>query len=166
MPHVSHLTNLIVKHCHEAVSHEVIDITMNLVAQRFWVVKCTSVVCRVIKDCMHCRCKFAKPQEQVMADFPFARLQLNTHPFACTGMDYFGPLIIRIKRSKVKRYGCLFTCLTSRAIDLEVAIDLTSVAFINVLRRFLCRRELVNHMFSDNGTNLVEAVKTLRKCIN
>ena len=86
---------------------------------------------------MHCRRMFAKPQEQVMADLPFARLQLNTHPFACTGIDYFGPLMIRIKRSKVKRYGCLFTCLTSRAIHLEVALDLTSDAFINVLRRFL-----------------------------
>ena len=110
MPHVSHLTNLIAKHCHEAVSHGGINMTMNLVAQRFWVVKCTSVIRRVIKDCMHCRRKFAKPQEQVMADLPFARLQLNTHPFACTGVDYFSPLMIQIKRSKVKRHGCLFTC--------------------------------------------------------
>ena len=166
MPHVSHLTNLIVKHCHEAVSHGGINMTMNLVAQRFWAVKCTSVVRRVIKDCIRCRRKFAKPQEQVMADLPFARLQLNTHPFACTGVDYFGPLMIQIKRSKVKRYGCLFTCLTSRAIHLEVAIDLTSDAFIDVLRRFLCRRGPVNHMFSDNGTYLVGAVKILRECIN
>ena len=87
MPHVSHLTNLIVKHCHEAVSHDGINVTMNLFAQRFWVVKRTSVIRRVIKDCMHCRRKFVKPQEQVTADLLFARLQLNTHPFACTGVD-------------------------------------------------------------------------------
>ena len=76
--------------------------TMNLVAQQLWVVKCTSVIRRAIKDCMHCRRKFAKLQEQIMADFPSAGLQLNTHPFACTEVDYFGPLINRIKRSKVE----------------------------------------------------------------
>ena len=82
---------------------------------------------------MRCCRKFAKPQEQAMADLPSARLQLNAHPFACAKVDYFGHLMIRIKQSKVKRYGCLFTCLTSRAIHLEIAIDLTSDAFINVL---------------------------------
>ena len=99
MLHVSHLTNLIVKHCHEAVSHGGINMTMNLVAQPFWIVKCTSAVRRVIKDCMHCRRKFAKPQEQVMADLPFARLQLNTHPFACAEMDLL--LISRLKDKKL-----------------------------------------------------------------
>ena len=76
--------------------------TMNLVAQRFWVVKCTSVVRRVIKDCMRCRRKFAKPQEQIVADLRSAGLQLNTHPFACTEVDYFGHFMIQINRSKVR----------------------------------------------------------------
>ena len=41
---------------------------------------------------LHALChKFAKPQEQVMADLPFACLQLNTHPFAHTGVDSLGP---------------------------------------------------------------------------
>ena len=73
MPHVSRLTNLIAKHCHEAVSHDRINMTTNLVAQRFWVVKRTSVIRRVIKDCMRCRRQLAKPQKQIMANLSSAR---------------------------------------------------------------------------------------------
>ena len=100
-----------------------------------------------------------------MAEFPPARLQMNSHPFAYTGVDYFGPLIIRQKRSNVKRYGCLFTCLTTRAIHLEVSVDLSSDAFINALRRFLSRRGPVVHIYSDNGMNLVGAERILRESI-
>ena len=75
-----------------------------------------------------------------MADLPPSRLQIDTHPFAYCGVDYFGPLLVKQRRFQVKRYGCLFTCLTSRAIHIEDAMDLTTNAFINALRRFLSRR--------------------------
>ena len=90
---------------------------------------------------------------------------MNSHPFAYTGVDYFGPLMIRQKRSNVKRYGCLFTCLTTRTVHLEVSVDLSSDAFINALRRFLSRRGPVVHIYSDNGTNLVGAERILRESI-
>ena len=63
-----------------------------------------------------------------------------------------------MKRSVVKRYGRLFTCMTTRAIHLEVAYDLSTSAFINALRRFVSRRGPVQHIFSDIGTNFVGSV--------
>ena len=101
---------------------------------------------RVLANCMYCRRRNAKPGEQIMAELPPARLQMNSHPFAYTGVDYFGALMIRQKRSNVKRYGCLFTCHTTRAVHLEVSVDLSSDAFINALRRFLSRRGPVVHI--------------------
>ena len=101
-----------------------------------------------------------------MADLPPSRLQIDTHPFAYCGIDYFEPLLVKQRRSQVKRYGCLFTCLTSRAIHIEVTMDLTTDAFINALRRFLSRRGPVLHFFSDNGTNFVSAEKTLREALH
>ena len=114
---------------------------------------------------MHCRQRYEKPGSQKMADLPPSRLQIDTHPFAYCGVDYFGPLLVKQRRSQVKRYGCLFTCLTSRAIHIEVAMDLTTDAFINALRRFLSRRGPVLHFFSDNGTNFISAEKTLREAL-
>ena len=163
LPYSSHLTNLIIYDSHCVTGHGGINMTLNHLTNRFWILHCTTVVRRVLKSCVHCKRRFEKPGSQLMADLPPARMQINSHPFAYCGVDYFGPLTVRQKRSRVKRYGCLFTCLTTRAIHLEVASDLTTDAFINALRRFLARRGPILHLFSDNGTNFVSAEKTLRE---
>lgn len=42
-------------------------------------------------------------------------------PFSFVGIDYFTPLIVKAGRTLLKKYGCLFTCLTTRAVHQEVA---------------------------------------------
>ncbi|XP_042204306.1 uncharacterized protein LOC121853981, partial [Homarus americanus] len=47
--------------------------------------------------------------------------------FAYTEVDCFGPFIVKQGRKQMKRWGCLFTCLTTRAIHLDLlsALDAT-----------------------------------------
>ena len=66
----------------------------------------------------------------------------------------------------VKRYGVLFTCLTTRAVHIELAHSLSTDSFVNALRRFISRRGQVREMRSDNGTNFVGAERELRDEIN
>lgn len=98
-----------------------------------------------------------------MGDLPSFRVTPDEPPFHCTGVDFFGSLSIKQGRSTVKRYGCLFTCLNSRAIHLELAYDLSASSFINVLKRFMCRRGCPSKMYSDNGTNFVGAARELKQ---
>ena len=71
-----------------------------------------------------------------MASLPQSRLQAFTPPFYNTGVDYFGPLLVKERRSALKRYGCLFTCLVTRAVHLEIAHSLETDSFyIMALRR-------------------------------
>jgi hypothetical protein len=100
-----------------------------------------------------------------MADLPHNRVNPGAPPFTCVGVDYFGPFIIRERRSLVKRYGVIFTCLAIRAIHLEIARTLDTNSFIMALRRFISRRGQVKEIRSDNGTNLVGGEKELRLVI-
>ena len=79
-----------------------------------------------------------------------------------TGVDVYGPYVVKNYRSEIKRYGVLFTCLTSRAVHIEMLHNLETSCLINALRRFQCRRGEVRKYFSDNGTNLVGAEKELK----
>ena len=59
-----------------------------------------------------------------MADLPEERVTPYKPPFKATGVDYFGPLEVKQRRSKVKRYGCIFTCLSVRAVHIEIVHSL------------------------------------------
>ena len=77
-------------------------------------------------------------------------------------MDYFGPLEVAYGRGRsVKRYGALFTCLTTRAVYLDLAKSLSTEDFLLVLRRFLSFYSKPESIHSDNGTNFVGAEKEL-----
>ena len=86
-------------------------------------------------------------------------------PFTFTGVDCFAPFEVRRGRSKVKRYGVIFTCLALRAVHIEVMSSLDTESFINALRRFVTRRGLAEEMRSDNGGNFVRGERELRKAI-
>uniref|UniRef100_A0A5S6QXK4 Integrase catalytic domain-containing protein n=1 Tax=Trichuris muris TaxID=70415 RepID=A0A5S6QXK4_TRIMR len=100
-----------------------------------------------------------------MGDLPSCRVDLTLPAFTNTGVDLFGPIEVNVLRSKVKRYGCLFTCMSSRACHLEVAYSLDVNSFINCLRRFIARRGCPLRIFSDNGKNLVAAERLLRQIV-
>ena len=103
-----------------------------------------------------------------MGNLPKERLWLEEHPFTYTGVDFFGPFNVKYTRgtrstkATIKRYGVLFTCLTIRAVHLEIAGDLSTDKFMLALRRFIARRGKPKIMMSDNGTNFVGANKELQ----
>ncbi|XP_063711366.1 uncharacterized protein LOC134839674 [Symsagittifera roscoffensis] len=55
------------------------------------------------------------------------------------------------------------TCLTTRAVHLEICQDQSSDDFINTLRRFFARRGQLAKIVSDNGTNFTAAEKELNR---
>ena len=71
--------------------------------------------------------------------------------------------MVKICRSEVKRYGCLYTCFTTRAVHLEMLNSLETDSFLNSFRRFVARRGLPTKVWTDNGTNFVGAKTELYK---
>jgi len=101
-----------------------------------------------------------------MSSLPEDRLEPNGWPFKYTGLDYFGPLYSTIGRRTEKRWVALFTCLTTRAVHLEIAHDLSTDSCIIAVRNFMCRRGPVVRLRSDNGKNFIRANREARKFID
>ena len=83
-------------------------------------------------------------------------------------MDFAGPFITIQGRGKrrQKRYLCLFTCLATRAVHLEMAFGLDTDSFMNAFYRMSSRRGVPVEMYSDNGTNFKAADKELKSLIS
>lgn len=63
------------------------------------------------------------------------------------------------------RYLCLFTCMATRVVYLEIAFGLISESFLNALYRTASRRGVPEDMYSDNGTNFKGADNELRSLV-
>ena len=160
----SHLTELLIFH-HHVLHHEGIEYLRSELRQRFWILKSRSIVRKVAHKCRYCRKRNAMPKSPIMGNLPDVRVTAHKPPFYATGVDYFGPFYVRKFRRVEKRYGCLFVCLATKAIHLEVSHSLDTDSFIMALRRFIGRRGHPKVIASDNGTNFVGAQRELRDCI-
>ncbi|XP_071477081.1 uncharacterized protein [Diadema antillarum] len=157
LPQKGHVTDLIIRHCHQQTAHQGRGITVNqLRLNGFWVIGCSTVVSRLIRKCVICNKLRGVTQSQKMSDLPKDRVE-PAPPFTYSGMDCFGPWVIREGRKELKRYGLLFTCMASRAVHIETLNSLSTDAFINALRRFLSTRGPVRQLRSDRGTNFIGA---------
>jgi len=159
------ITSLLVEDIHSSVGHLGRENVTNVVRRKYWLVKGSTLIRKVVRDCLICRKQQAKHCEQLMSDLPSVRLATDVKAFTNVGLDFFGPYNTVHGRRTEKRYGVIFTCLSSRAIHLEVAHSLTTDSFINSLRRFISRRGNVSTIVSDNGTNIVSGNKELRESI-
>ena len=100
-----------------------------------------------------------------MADLPSERLEICP-PFTYVGLDVFGPWSVTIKRTRggqaeSKRWAIMFSCMSSRAVHIEVIESMDTSSCINALRRFFALRGPAKQLRSDCGTNFVGASKEL-----
>lgn len=162
LPKGQHVTILIIRSVHVRLGHAGRNHVLSALRERYWVIHGNASVRRVIHQCVKCRRLRSPCEQQQMADLPTCRLDDAHPPFFHTGVDFFGPFLVKERRSTVKRYGVLFTCMSSRAVHIEVATNLDTDSCVNAIRRFVARRGKVAHLYSDNATNFVSANKALK----
>ena len=166
LPKKHHVVDLIIRHHHLLSGHSGQEYVLSLIRKSFWIIKGRVAVRRVVNRCFSCRRRQAPVGAQKMADLPADRVTPDKPPFSFVGVDCFGPFWVKRARSRVKRYGVLFTCLVSRAIHIEVAQTMDTDSFVNSMRRFIARRGVPEVMRSDNGSNFVSGNKELREAIS
>ena len=164
-----HISTLIVIHIHETNFHVGRNSTLAFTRENFWITSGKSFIRYTINRCNFCKRHRVQSMAPLMGELPFERIAYMETPLIRNGVDYFGPLLIkRGKRTRsncgtAKRYGALFTCLTTRAVHVELAGDLSTDSFILALRRFISRRGHPKTIISDNGSNFVGAEREISR---
>jgi hypothetical protein len=154
IPHKHHLAEVIIRSVHNT-AHMGTEWTLAKLRTKFWVTRARPIIKQVIRHCFPCKRLFAPPCVQKMADLPPERLEPNKPPFFYIGLDCFGPFQVKYRRAEVKRYGCIYTCLLTRAIHIEKLDGLDTDSFLSGFRRFIARRGSPAKVWSDRGTNFV-----------
>ncbi|XP_062702256.1 uncharacterized protein LOC134285477 [Aedes albopictus] len=157
------VTKLIVEDFHRTFLHGNSETVVNEIRQYYHVSRLRTVVKQVAATCQWCKVKKATPKVPRMAPLPVARLSSFTRPFTHIGIDFFGPLLVKVGRSTPKRWICLFTCLTTRAVHVEVAHSLSTNSCVQCVRRFIGRRGAPAEIYTDNGTNFQGAERLLQE---
>ena len=161
-----HIAKLLVFRFHAETKHQGRHITEGAIRNHgFWIIGAKRLVSSVIHDCFKCRVLRGRPCEQKMADLPTDRTTPSA-PFSHIGVDCFGPWTVETRRTRggaanSKRWGVIFTCLTIRAIHIELVEEMSSSSFVNAFQRFTSLRGPVKLIRSDQGTNFVGASKFL-----
>ena len=103
-----------------------------------------------------------------MAPLPAVRAEMSLRAFTNVSVDFACPFLTKQGRGKArfKRYLCLFACMNTRAVHLEMAYGLDTDSFLNAFYRITSRRGFPVQVISDNGTHFVGAKKELRELVN
>lgn len=118
LPSSHKVSFLIAKECH-GIAHSGIEWSLSQLRRKYWIVHARSLLKKVKHGCTTCKKLYAPTQNQRMADLPPERGKAGLPCFSYVGVDLFGPFYVKLGRSEVKRYGCLYTCFTTRAIPLK-----------------------------------------------
>ena len=166
IPKNSHLAQMIVRHYHNLTYHLGRRSTLAAIREAgYWLVNGMSTVKTIIRECVSCRRLRGATETQLMGQLPKERLE-PTPPFTNIGVDAFGPFHVKDRRTELKRWGLIITCLYSRAIHIEMLDDMTTDQFIQALRRFTALRGPITSVTCDNGSNFVGMKNLMDKQID
>ena len=159
------VTQLLIKKVHEESLHSGVESVLTSLRQRYWLINPRRSVKKEIFRCLPCHMRKAKTITTIMGDLPAERLEAYTRPFSCAGVDTFGPMVVSVGRRREQRYGLLITCLSVRAIHVEMLDHLSTDSMMLALRRFFARRGRPRVIFSDNATNMRGSSVELREAM-
>lgn len=157
---------LLIAYHHKKAAHANNELVINELRQTFWILGLRTCLRSIVSRCSWCIIRRSKSLRPPMGDLPPERLAHHRRPFTFVGLDYMGPITITVGRRHEKRYVALFTCLTSRAVHLEIVGSLSADSALMCLKRFISRRGKPAKILSDNGTAFTGANNILKRAMS
>ena len=152
-----HLTKLIIEDCHERCLHLGVGATLSKVRlEGFWIPRARQVIRKVLTPCFTCKrfngLPFKYPK---VTNLPKHRVNL-VQPFKHVGIDFTGEILLADENNRDKKhYLLVFTCLTIRAIYIEVLPDRETKSVVLAFIRFTNLHGIPSHLYSDNEKSFI-----------
>ena len=122
------ISKLVIQHLHVKAEYGMgIEHTLAEIRMRFWISAAREMIKPCARKCVTCQKLRNKPAEQEMAPLTTSQVQPGgLRAFEVCAVDYAGPFRTKQGRGKVrhKRYLCLFLCLRTKAVHLEMTYSL------------------------------------------
>ena len=125
---------------HVKLCHAGVNSTVTALRQSYWIPTIRQCVKKILSKCVVCIKLIGKPY-RIPDPPPLPKLCIEKpNPFKVTGVDFTGALYTRDGGTERKVYICLFICVNTRAVHLEVVLDLTLESFMLSFCKFTSRR--------------------------
>ena len=164
LPDSQRFTEKLVTQVHLGTLHGGVVSTMAKVRELYWVPRLRRLTKRIVKNCHGWRRFQAQAfSSRLRGDLPKDRTE-GQNPFQVVGVDYAGPLKYR-KNAKTegKAYALLYACSLTRALFLDLLLNLETKEFLATFKRFIARRGRPQKVYSDNGRTFVGAAQWIKQ---
>jgi hypothetical protein len=166
LPSNHHFTRLVISAQHTRLHYAGPQLLIASLREKFWIPRIRNSVKTIIHQCLNCYRFKAQTTQQLMGELPPSRVQ-PSRPFLTTGVDYVGPISIRLgtpgSKTVTKDYIATFICFVTKAVHIEVVTSITTEAFLAARRRFIARRGKPKTFCTDTGTNFQGASNQLHE---
>lgn len=144
------VVTLLIREAHTSNFHAGNDWLHHHLRQKYWIPSSRVAIKMATKNCLVCLRGQAAPGNQLMAQLPTFRVN-ESLPFLHVGVDYAG--VLNYDTPTATRQGMLlvFTCMSTRAVHLEVTDSKGTPDFLLAWHRMMGTRGHPTDMYSDNG---------------
>jgi len=154
LPSTHEVLGRIILWFHQRNCHSGTDQTRALLGQRFWILKEKKTVTKYLARCVDCKKADGKKLQPPTAELPPERIDIQVPPFTHAAIDAMGPIIIKSSLKPnmadvteedqptpntpdMKVWILVITCMTTRAVSMEILENLAVESFIGAMRRHI-----------------------------
>ena len=163
LPYEHRVATLLMDKAHRDSRHSGRDSTVAMFRNEYYIKRATKKAKAVRERCTKCRKEDQKAVSQKMGKVPLISLK-EAPVFQFTQLDLIGPWKVRgevNKRTTGKCWACIFVCLASKAVHIEIICGYSTDNFLLGLQNFGSLRGWPGKIFSDPGSQLIGAANEL-----
>lgn len=158
----SYLAKLKILNCHLRCKHMGPTSTLNTLRNSgYWLPRPRPLIKSILKECILCKrfnslsFRYPKPTDYLGSKVNFVK------PFENVGVDFTGHFNVKLGTEYSKMYLVIFTCLSIRAVHLELVPNMSTASFLSAFLRFTSRFGLPKTLYSDNAPSFKQAAEIL-----